>query len=139
MKTEHLKDFIETVWNQGNTETIDRFIQLDYTIHHDPNDPWEGMTLDQAGFKNRVEQSRAPIPDQKFAIQSAFENSESVCITWLWEGMHKGSIAGFEPTGKKINMSGSTVYFYKNGLINGHWQVADRLAIYQQLQNNRAE
>ena len=139
MKTKHLRKFIDTVWNQGNTETLDQFIQPQYTIHHDPNDPWDGMTLDRAGFQSRVEQSRAPIPDQTFDIQPAFENEDSVCVTWLWQGTHKGSIAGFEPTGEKIKMSGATVYYFQDELISGHWQVADRLAVFQQLQSNQSD
>jgi len=139
MKTAHIEEFIDVVWNQGNTLGLDQFISPLYTIHHDPNDPWDGKTLDRADFRNRVDQSRAPVPDQIFDIKSAFEDSHSVCITWLWEGTHKGPIAGFPATGKKITMSGATVYNFQNALICGHWQVADRLSIFQQLQHNTSD
>ena len=134
MNTKVLKNFIEQVWNQGNIEAIADFIAPTYNVFHDPGDPWEGQTLDLEGFKNRVAVSRAPVPDQKFQIQEIYEQDNRVCITWLWSGTQQGEVAGFPASGKKLEMSGATVYHFEDGKIKGHWQIADRLGIYQQLQ-----
>ena len=134
MKKEILKEFIQKVWNQGDIEAIPEFIADKYTVIHDPGDPWDGKELDIDGFKNRVTTSRAPIPDQRFDIVESYESENSVCITWLWSGTHLGEIAGFPPSGKKLNMSGATVYYFENDRITGHWQVADRLGIFKQIQ-----
>ncbi|MFZ1105849.1 MAG: ester cyclase [Hyphomicrobiaceae bacterium] len=41
--------------------------------------------------------------------------------------------------GKPMTMSGATVYYFDDrGRIIGHWQIVDRLGIYQQLHNARA-
>jgi len=87
------------------------------------------------GFENRVRESRSPVPDQKFEIQELYERDDTVCITWFWSGTHKGEIAGFPATEKTLRMSGATVYHFENGKICGHWQIADRMGIYQQLQS----
>ena len=34
-------------------------------------------------------------------------------------------------------MSGITLYFFENDRISGHWQVADRLSVYQQLMESQ--
>ncbi|NKF20884.1 ester cyclase [Solimonas sp. C16B3] len=132
-----LRDFIETVWNQGKIDAIPDFIAAQYHIEHDPGDPWDGQRLDVAGFQNRVAQSRAPVPDQCFDIQALFDSDDSVCMTWLWHGTHLGEIAGIPPSGKTLRMSGATVYRFDGQRISGHWQVADRLGVFQQLQANR--
>jgi steroid delta-isomerase-like uncharacterized protein len=137
MKQEILKKFIQKVWNEGDISAIPEYIAESYTVMHDPGDPWEGQELDVAGFQDRVSVSRAPVPDQVFEIQSTYENDNSVCITWLWNGTHLGEIAGIPATGKKLNMSGATVYYFRNDKIIGHWQVADRLSIFQQLRGNQ--
>jgi len=134
MKKNVLKEFIRKVWDEGDVDAASDFIASTYTIHHDPGDPWEGMTLDVEGFKDRVRKSRAPVPDQRFDLQEVFENENSVAITWLWRGTHMGEIAGFPATGKEIHMSGATVYYFDGKLITGHWQVADRLGVFRQLQ-----
>lgn len=138
MKTAVLKRFIETVWNQGQLDAIGDFIGPAYTIQHDPGDPWDGQTLNLERFTERVALSRAPVPDQHFDIQHLAELDDAVFITWRWCGTHLGDIAGIPPSGKRLTMSGATVYRFDGERIVGHWQVADRLGIYQQLQVNHS-
>jgi len=131
-----LRAFIGDVWDRGDLTSIDGYIAPTYTVYHDPGDPWHGQTLTLEGFCERVETSRAPIPDQCFDIQSLTPADDRVCITWLWSGTHLGEIGGFAATGKRLNMSGATLYYFQDSKITGHWQIADRLTIYEQLMQN---
>lgn len=134
---QRLASFIRRVWDEGDADAADDYLAPAYTIHHDPGDAWDGMVLDPAGFKDRVRQSRAAFPDQRFAIQGLFADGDSVVMTWLWSATHGGDMPGFPATGKTIRMSGATVYgFDAEGRITGHWQITDRLGVYRQLQNN---
>ena len=130
---EILAAFIEEVWNEGNLAAADKYIAAPYTIHHDPGDPWDGQTLDFEGFKERVRLSRAPFPDQRFEIQEFLADGNAVAITWFWTGTHLGDMPGFPATGRSIKMSGATVYYFEGERITGHWQITDRLGVYQQL------
>ena len=134
MKADTVEQFIQRVWNEGDADAAAEFLAPAYTIHHDPGDPWEGMTLDIPGFKERVRRSRMPVPDQRFELLDRFEGTDRVIVTWLWKGTHQGEIAGFPASGKTLAMSGATVYLFDGELIAGHWQIADRLGIYRQLQ-----
>lgn len=130
-----LKEFLDQVWSSGEIDRCDRFLADRYTIRHDPGDPWDGRTLDVAGFKERVRLSREPFPDQRFDVQEWFENDDSVAVTWLWSATHVTDFLGFPASGKSLRMSGVTVYqFDSANRISGHWQIADRLGIYRQLQ-----
>ncbi len=133
-----LKDFIDLVWSAGQIDACDRFLAESYRIEHDPGDPWDGQTLDRNGFKNRVLQSRAPFPDQRFEMLGWFENRSAVAVTWVWSATHLGDFPGFPASGRRLHMSGATQYgFNADNRITGHWQVADRLGIYHQLQGAR--
>ncbi len=133
-----LAAFIEAVWNRGEAEAVPAYLAPAYTIHHDPGDPWEGRTLDPAGFAQRLAQSRAPFPDQRFAVLRMAEDADAVIMTWTWEATHLGDFPGFPATGRTIRMSGATAYgFDTQDRITGHWQIADRLGVFQQLQANR--
>ncbi len=142
MTTDHprkqrLATFIRQVWDEGDADAADAFLAAAYTIHHDPGDPWDGMTLDLAGFKDRVRQSRAAFPDQRFDIQGLFADGDSVVMTWLWAATHGGDLPGFPASGRTIRMSGATVYGFDVGdRLTGHWQITDRLGVFQQLQRN---
>ena len=85
------------------------------------------------GFKDRVEKSRAMAPDQTFHVINMIEEEESVAVSWTWTGTHLGDILGLGITGRSIKMSGLTIYDFKGGKLSGHWQIADRLSVYQQI------
>jgi steroid delta-isomerase-like uncharacterized protein len=136
-RKERLVSFIRQVWDEGDAEAADAYLGESYTIHHDPGDPWEGAVLDLYRFKDRVRTSREAFPDQQFAIQQLFEDGDSVVMTWLWVATHAGDLPGFPATGETLRMSGATVYnFDAQDRLTGHWQIADRLGLYQQLQRN---
>lgn len=129
-----LAAFMDEVWNQGDSGAVARYLAPRYTIRHDPGDPWDGRTLDVAGFRERLAASRAPFPDQRFDIQHMATSGDDVIITWLWRARHRGEVGGFAPTGREIRMSGATVYgFDADDRLTGHWQVTDRLGVFRQL------
>jgi steroid delta-isomerase-like uncharacterized protein len=133
-----LTDFLLEVWSNGTIERCHVYVANEYTIHHDPGDPWDGQTLELEGFKDRVRLSRAPFPDQQFHVSEMLAEAGRVAVTWLWTATHTGDYSGFPATGKPIAMSGATVYYFdSNDRITGHWQITDRLGIYQQLQCGR--
>ena len=130
---ETLRDFLETVWNKGDKEAAADYIASSYAIRHDPGDPWDGKVLDVEEFKNRVRISRTPFPDQRFEVEDMILGENRVAVSWRWRGTQKGDLPGFPATGRAITMSGLTIYSFANGKISGHWQVTDRLGVFQQL------
>jgi steroid delta-isomerase-like uncharacterized protein len=132
-KKEILTEFIREVWSEGNIDCSDKYLAQRYTIHHDPGDPWEKKELDLEGFKERVRLLRAPFPDQCFEVQELFADGSAVVVTWFWTATHKGDYPGFPASGRQIKMSGATVYYFEDDRIIGHWQITDRLGVFQQL------
>lgn len=132
-----LVDFFRDVWNAGDVEACRRYLAPSYTIWHDPGDPWEGRTLDCGGFEDRLRISRAPFPDQCFEIVRLLEDQDALAVSWTWVATHLGDLPGFPATGTRITMSGMTSYSFVDGRLSGHWQVVDRLTVFQQLQASR--
>ena len=130
---DRLTRFIEEIWSQGKIDAAGDYLASHYTIHHDPGDPWDGQTLDLAGYKERVRASRAPFPDQRFTIEALVSEGDLVVAMWHWAGTHQEDILGFRASGKTITTSGATVYYFDDNRISGHWQIADRMSVYQQL------
>jgi len=128
-----LAEFMELVWNRGDTAAVDRFIADEYVIHSDPGDPWEGATLSPEAFKDRLLTSRAPFPDLRFEIAETIAEGDRVVIAWRMLGTQTGAMGPIPPTGRRIAVQGMTVYYFRGGRIAGHRQVVDRLAVAQQL------
>ena len=78
---QRLSQFIREVWDEGNADAADAYLAETYMIHHDPGDPWDGMVLDLAGFKERVRRSRAAFPDQRFDVQGLFADGDSIVMS----------------------------------------------------------
>ena len=126
-------DFMETVWNGGDIDAVERFVAERYVIHSDPGDPWDGQALDIAGFKQRLTSSRASFPDLRFHVGDVMGIGNRVVLTWIMRGTNTGPIAGRPATGKTIAVRGLTIYYLTDGRIAGHTQVVDRLSVLQQL------
>ena len=128
-----LANFVREIWSEGRVDAVERYIAESYTVHHDPGDPWDGQTLTREGFRDRLVTSRATAPDQVFTVVRMIEEGDSIAMTWTWQGTHLGDLPGIPATGRTITMSGATVYDFDRALLNGHWQIADRLGVYWQL------
>lgn len=128
-----LADFMELVWNRGDAAAVDRFLADEYVIHSDPGDPWDGAALSREGYKERLLTSRAPFPDLRFEIAETVADGDRVAITWRMLGTHTGPMGPFPPTGRRIEVQGMTVYYFRDSRITGHRQVVDRFAVAQQL------
>lgn len=124
---------IDEVWNEGNLAAVDELISPQYVIKNDPWDDLEHQTLDLAAFKQRVIYTRNTFPDLHFSIKETLCEDDKVVISWFMSGTHKGDLPNFPATGKKINVSGLTIYYVSHEKITGHWQVWDRLGMLAQL------
>ena len=130
---ENLNKLIGQVWNKGKFDLVSELVAPQYTIHHDPGDPWERQTLDREGYKQRVLYSRNAFPDLCFNIKEFVAAEDRVVINWILTGTHRGDLSDVPASGKKIRLSGLTIYYFSEGKISGHWQVIDRLAFLAQI------
>lgn len=128
-----LTRLLEEIWNQGSLALVEEIIASPYTIHHDPGDPWEGQSLDHETFKQRVMYSRKAFPDLHFDVQGYIAAEEKVVVNWFLTGTHQGPLNDVPPTGKKISISGITIYYFESGKVSGHWQVIDQLGFIAQV------
>jgi predicted ester cyclase len=91
------------------------------------------MTLDHAEYKKRLLYSFDSFPDIHFSIQTAISDGDYVAITWLMTGTNLGKIGDFPPTNKPIKTLGTTIYYFVNNKVSGHYQVFDRTIVMKQL------
>ena len=128
-----VRRFIDQVWNRGDLAAVDECVGDTYTIYSDPGDPWDGQTLTRDGFRERVAVSRAPFPDLRFELGDLVAEGNCVAVCWVMRGTQTGAMGGRPPTNLAIRAHGMTLYYFADGVITGHRQVVDRLAVAQQL------
>lgn len=128
-----LTQFLADIWSAGRVDKVSDYIAPRYTVHHDPGDPWDGKTLTRDGFCDRLVTSRAAAPDQVFVPRRMIAQADTVVVLWDGSGTHLGDLPGLPTTGRSITMSGMTMYDFDGVFLTGHWQIADRLSVWQQL------
>ena len=72
-------------------------------------------------------------PDQVFTVVEMVEEGDRIAVAWTWVGTHLGELPGMPASGKTITMTGLTIYSFEGDRLSGHWQLADRLGVWQQL------
>lgn len=128
-----LTTFMDQVWNKGDFSRLSDFIAPQYEIKHDPGDPWDGHSLDNDTFKQRVLFSRNAFPDLNFSIKDMIEEGDKVIAYWVMTGTHQGDLPQLPATGKSFSITGMTIYYFDNEKICGHTQAFDRLGFLSQM------
>ena len=56
-KEKFLREFILKVWNMQGFNKVEKYVHNEYPIHVDYADPWEGKTVNNTEFKERLKYS----------------------------------------------------------------------------------
>jgi predicted ester cyclase len=85
-------------------------------------------------LKAHIEQAEAAFPGYRIDVDQLLGEGDTVALRGTFRGIHKGTFAGVEATGKEV--SAGLMLFYKlaDGRIVEHWMQWDALALMQQLQ-----
>ena len=132
-KSESVNKLISAIWANANYEVVPLLIDNNYTIFHDPGDSYEGKTLSNKMFIERLNIARKTFPDLNFKVLDIQESTDKVTAAWRMKGTFLGDLPQIKANGNKINVTGITIYSFNNGKISGHWQEFDRATLYAQM------
>ncbi len=96
-----VRDCIETIWNNGELDFIDKNYSPDFVNHG----TFPGQPTDRDGVKWIINNIKNAIPDVHFTIEDMIAEGDKVVTRWLAEGTHKGDLMGAKATGKKVSVS----------------------------------
>jgi predicted ester cyclase len=75
----------------------------------------------------------AGIPDLSAKLEDLVAEGDKVVVRFTAEGTHDGTLLGVPPTGKRMRISGISIYRLAEGKFVEHWEEGDRLGLLQQL------
>ena len=123
-----IRRYYEEVFNQGRENVIDDIVAADYRDYgHTP--PGQGP----AGAKQDYRGLVAAFGDIQFSIDDMFAQGERVAARWTGHLTHRGSFWGIAPTGKRVTLSGISLYRLANGKLVETYNAVNDLDVYQQL------
>ena len=122
--------WMEDSWNLRRDATIDEMLLPDGIGY------LEGRTIrGPAEFHEVRRELIAAFPDIHIRIEGAVAEGDAVVLRWRLLGTHKGAGMGLRPTGKPLDVVGSTWFRFTGGKITeGHdtWNQGGLLAYLSQ-------
>jgi steroid delta-isomerase-like uncharacterized protein len=133
MTVDMLKQLIvnstDEAWNGRQVEAMDKYYAPDY-VHHDEA-RGDVRTLDD--YKQWARDLLAGLSDFHVSTDDLIAEQNKAIKRWTVTGVHSGPLAGAAATGRRIRLSGVSVYRVENGRIAEAWYAYDAFGLLQQL------
>ncbi len=123
-----VRRFYEEVFNDGNDAVIEEIISPDY-VDYGHNPPGAGPQAARDDWKGVKE----PFPDARYEIDDVVAQGDTVAVRWTGTMTHTSPFLGVEPTGKRLTLTGTSVYKLAGGQITETRNQADVLGLLVQL------
>lgn len=120
------RGLIEEVWNRGRLEVVDELVDDAYVGHPSGTD---GV----GGYKQYFVALRTAFPDIRFSVEDEITEGSKVAVRWAATGTHQGECARVPPTGRRGEISGTTVFHIAEGKAVECWTNLDELGMLRQL------
>lgn len=116
------------VWQQKRDDTVRELIAPHAEVHGHAPAPLRGPEQ----FVQYAHQIRQAFPDLQIAIEDIFGDRDKVAARWIARGTHSGEGFG-PPSGKRIEVHGTSIIQFANGKIIAGWDNWDRLGMFEQI------
>ncbi len=127
------------VLNQGLLGVVDEIYSSDYMldapIRSDGSSQSRSLTQGRDQLKQRVSLFRTAFPDIHFAMDEIIGEDDTVVVHYTYRGTHLGVIAGTEPSGRSITITGILIAHLLSGRIQDALSVFDTAELMKQIGN----
>jgi len=120
----------EEIWNRGDLSVVDE-VMAPEGAYHGPHMP--GGTGDRETWRRAVGAYLAAFPDSHVTFNELLVCGDAVVGRWSATGTHTGPLPGVEPTGRRIEIGGITIYRLAEGRVVEAWEQLDMLGMWRQI------
>jgi steroid delta-isomerase-like uncharacterized protein len=117
----------EEILSRGRFELAEQLYAKDFVNHGIHRNA--SLEEDQAALKAWHQ----AFPDVVVVAEKLIAEDDLVTIYWIARGTNTGTGNGLPATGKKVELSGITIWRIVDGKIKEEWSAFDRLSMMQQL------
>ncbi len=132
MSTEENKAIYRRIWdellNKGNLAVVDELVAPSY-VFHDPQGSFSGPQ----GLKQFITAFRSAFSDMQFTVEDMIAEGDKVVKRWTLRAKHTGDFMGITPTGKQVEITGTSIGRFADGRSVEDWEALDHLGLMQQL------
>lgn len=119
--------FLYELWNHSNFAVVDELLARDYDGHSST------VIRGPDGAVVFIPRLRTAFPDFQFTVLDQIAEGDKVATRWKIVGTHEGQFQGMPPSGKRVEMTGITIFRFANGKLIDGWTNEDVLGMLQQI------
>ncbi|HKX24755.1 MAG TPA: ester cyclase [Actinomycetota bacterium] len=127
---EDLKRRVERGFNERNPSLIEGLL-ADRLMDHN-------VLLGGIDLRQRLGRVLEAIEDATLSIDDYIFQGNAIAWQWTIEGTHSKRLLTYEPTGRKISVSGLSAAVLQNGKVVQHWEFSDDAHLQAQLEASLA-
>lgn len=120
------RTFFEEVIGQGKLENYAQSHAADFVAHGSDRD--YSLAEDMAAARDE----RAALPDLQIAVNLMVAEADLVAVHWTAWGTNTQPGMGLPATGKRIRVSGMTIFRFRAGKIAEEWSAWNMLSVLKQ-------
>ncbi|MEV6207758.1 ester cyclase [Kitasatospora sp. NPDC051914] len=113
----------------GDLTVFDELVATDY---HDHDIADENDLMGRDAVRDKCAEYLEAF-DFAFTIDRQLAEGDCVTTMWSFSGMHKGDFMGLPATHKRVELTGSTTFRFKDGMICEGWWHWDNMSMMRQL------
>jgi steroid delta-isomerase-like uncharacterized protein len=112
----------------GDFQAFDEIVAPDYDDH------LAGQQRGRDNLKKYFAGLRTTFPDLTLPISAVVAEGNLVAVLNRVRGTHRGTFGPYEARGNEVDAQAFQLYRIENGQLAEHWEVADLLTLFQQMQ-----
>ncbi len=120
------RQFFEEVLSRGTLEKYSESHTTDFVAHGTDRD------FSLAEDMSAAREERTALPDLQVAVNHALAEGDLVAVHWTAWGTNTQPGMGLPATGKKIKVSGITIFRFRAGKISEEWSAWNMLSVLTQ-------
>ena len=122
-----VRRFLEELWNRNNFAVAEEFLAHDYDGHS--STVIKGMD----GAVAFIPRLREAFPDFRFQVRDQLAEGDKVATRWNLSGTHLGPFQGVAPSGRRVEMTGITIFRLADGKLIDGWTSEDVWGFLKQI------
>lgn len=130
LNKDSVRRLLEDLVGTDHTAAFNEVVAAGY-VDHDIADERETPGAD--AFREKTLGYRRAFPDFRFTIEDQVAEGDQVSTRWSWRGTNTGEMRGMPPTGRTVEMTGTTTFRFEDGRIMEGWWHWDFLGMLRRL------
>jgi steroid delta-isomerase-like uncharacterized protein len=128
-----VRRILDEFWRAGKPSVLDQLLAIDITNHELSKEPVSGRDAYKAWANGFRQATAAGFPDLEIGLDELIAEGDLVVKRWTFRGTHTGEYLGLPASGKRVIMTGITIYRLQGGQVRETWWNYDVLGMMQQL------